>query len=116
MTDRKRKTLKYFDKYLSYGFAEKNNGGEPIPYCIICKKEFSNSSMNSFNMKRHLDSQHENYKDKDLLFFERFMEENENKEVVSVTNKYVSASYHLSYQIAKTGNFLFILDVLFKSN
>jgi hypothetical protein len=62
------------------------------PYCTICKKVFSNSSMNSFTLKRHLDSQHENYKDKDVLFFE-----NNNKEEVSVTNIYVSASYHLIF-------------------
>ena len=60
----------YSEDYLYFGFTSIFSGGIEKPQCLICLKVFS-ESMKPFQLKRHFEKEHPDYKDKDISFFQR---------------------------------------------
>lgn len=78
-TPKIRKTVKvdnkvkcrYYDKsYIKYGFIS-NMCDPPLPLCVICNQTLSNNSMKPSLLQRHLITNHGEFKDKPVDFFER---------------------------------------------
>ena len=65
---------KYSPTYIKYGFIAVEHGGESQPQCIICMKTLANSAMKPSLLKRHLDSNHSNNKDRSESYFQRLGE------------------------------------------
>jgi len=65
---------KYDESYLSYGFIPVGMAENPDGKCVICNKIMCNSSLVPAKLKRHLDTNHKQLKDKSLRFFERHKE------------------------------------------
>lgn len=93
---------KYDNDYLKFGFIESNN----LPQCVLCSKTLSNSSMAPAKLKRHLEQNHPEHKDKSLDFFERKkVELGKQKTFVrnaaTVSTSALKASFAASLRIAK---------------
>ncbi|KAL4127510.1 hypothetical protein QTP88_011677 [Uroleucon formosanum] len=81
----------------------------PDGQCVICNKIMCNSSLVPAKLRRHLDTNHPQLKDKSLSFFERHKEVQ--KTGVAALHKYAKtdnenateASFMLSYRIARAG-------------
>ena len=54
--------------YLSYGFSGFGNTDSPETQCVVCNKILSNSCLVLAKLKRHLVTNHTDYKDKPLDF------------------------------------------------
>lgn len=64
---KKKKTRKYDEDYLKYGFTVMDDK----PQCVVCCEVLSRECLKPSKLLRHLTSKHEQYKDKPLDFFER---------------------------------------------
>lgn len=64
------KKRKYDESYLSFGFIPVGMAENPDGKCVICNKIMSNSSLVPAKLKRHLETNHPQLKDKRLNFFE----------------------------------------------
>ena len=60
----KRKRRKYETKYLKFGFSCVEINGISKPQCVICDVVLSNESLKPYRLKRHLQTKHQQYKDK----------------------------------------------------
>ena len=60
---------KYNTEYIKYGFVSVQHREECLLQCVICMKTLSNSAMKPSLLKRHLDSNHSNKKDRDKSYF-----------------------------------------------
>ena len=80
--EKKSKTVmrQYSDSYISFGFTSTGNPTAPVPLCLVCRKELSNSAMFPTKLKRHLDTNHPTLKNKNTTYFCRLLERNK-KEV-----------------------------------
>ncbi|GBP82680.1 Zinc finger BED domain-containing protein 5 [Eumeta japonica] len=56
----KTKKRKYNESYISFGFIDYNG----LPLCMLCSKLLPNSSMAPAKLRRHLETVHPEYKDK----------------------------------------------------
>ena len=65
---------KYNPEYIKYGFIAIEHRGECLPHCVVCMKTLSNAAMKPSLLKRHLESNHAEKKDKDQSYFERLGE------------------------------------------
>ncbi|CAK1590342.1 unnamed protein product [Parnassius mnemosyne] len=103
------KKRRYDESYLSFGFVPvgitENSDGQ----CVICNKIISNSSLVPAKLKRHLDTNHPELKDKSVSFFERHKEVRRTgaaaiqKFVKTDNENATEASFLLSYKIARAG-------------
>src|SRR5215469_15931839 len=66
-TDSKAKKRKYDESYMTFGFVDSNGSS----LSMLCSKLLSNSSMVPAKMRRHLETVHPEYKDKEEEFFLR---------------------------------------------
>ena len=66
------KKRKFDPDYNRYGFTEGDSGK---PLCIVCLQLLSTEANKPGKLKRHLDTKHPQYKDKDASFFKRKEEE-----------------------------------------
>ncbi|XP_060860479.1 zinc finger BED domain-containing protein 5-like [Metopolophium dirhodum] len=102
------KKRKYDESYLSFGFIPVRMAENPDGQCV-CNKIMCNSSLVPAKLRRHLDTNHPQLKDKSLSFFERHKEVQ--KTGVAALQKYAKtdnengteASFMLSYRIARAG-------------
>ena len=69
----------YSDSYILFGFTFTRNPTAPVPLCLICRKELSNSAMVPAKLKRHLDTNHPTLKNKNTTYFRRLLESNKKK-------------------------------------
>lgn len=63
-----RKTRKYDKEYLKFGFSWTGDEKEPIPLCVICFENLTNESMKPSNLKRHFETNNEQYKINPSIF------------------------------------------------
>ena len=47
---------KYNESFLELGFASVTSDDTPLPFCVVCKKAFSNSSMTRDKLIKHMDT------------------------------------------------------------
>ena len=96
---------KYNTKYIKYGFVSAQHRGECLPQCMICMKTLSNSAMKPSLLKRHLESNHSDKKDRD--YFQRLNENVKRQRLDQTGQSYqksagiLHASYEVSLLIAK---------------
>lgn len=65
---------KYDPAYIKYGFIAIEDGGGSLPLCVVCMKSLSNTAMKPRLLKRHLESNHAEKKDRDQCYFQRLGE------------------------------------------
>jgi hypothetical protein len=82
----------------------------PNSQCVICFKTFNNSSLAPAKLLRHLQTNHSEYKDKPIEFFQRRLDElNKSQKNLSslagggINEKACEASFQVSYRVAKAG-------------
>jgi hypothetical protein len=63
------KKRKYNDDFLRYGFTSIVTAGIEKPQCVICNEVLSAESMKPNKLKRHFDSKHLSFADKDIHYF-----------------------------------------------
>ena len=63
------KKRKYNDEFLKYGFTSIVVAGIEKPQCVICNDVLSAESMKPNKCKRHFDTKHHNFSDKDVQYF-----------------------------------------------
>jgi len=91
---------------LGFGFTFKHCDGYEQPVCLICDEFLATESMKPSKLKRHFESKHAAYANKPKEYFERLLKtSNKEKEhfekFMTVNEKYLQASYEVSYLIAK---------------
>jgi hypothetical protein len=65
------KKRKYNDSYLSLGFTYTGDEIAHDALCVLSNKVLSNNSMLPAKLRRHCDTNHPEYKDKDISFIKR---------------------------------------------
>ena len=65
------KKRKYYESYLQFGFISIVSNDIEKPQCVLCMNVLSAESMKPSKLKRHLETSHPDYKDKNLGYFER---------------------------------------------
>ena len=65
----KKKSRKYSETYLDFGFTFILQNGEEKPQCVICNKKLASESMLPNKLKRHLTSSHPKFASKPRNFF-----------------------------------------------
>ena len=105
----KKKSLKYSDSYLDFGFTFILQNGEEKPQCVICSKVLARESTLPKKLKRHLKTSHPQFVDKLWDFFARIL--NDLKKQVSTISKFTQlstkallASYQVAHRIVKCKN------------
>ena len=106
--EKKSKTAmrQYSDSYISFGFTFTGDPTAPVPLCLVCRKGLSNSAMVPAKLKRHLDTNHPTFKNKNTIYFHRLLESNK-KEVnfmrraTTISEKALKVSYRVAELIAK---------------
>ncbi|CAI6369828.1 unnamed protein product [Macrosiphum euphorbiae] len=68
-------TYKYIDKYIGYGFTYINENGVDLPQCVICGNVLANASLKPNKLLRHLETNHNEYRNKTTDFFLRKRDE-----------------------------------------
>lgn len=117
---KKPKRRKYDESYLSFGFTYFGNRDAPHAQCVLCKKILSNSSLAPSKLRRHLETKHAAYKDKDINFFKQHLDSPENNKpptpkIINTDNESATeASYNVSYHIALSGEAHTIGELLIK--
>ncbi|XP_068203548.1 zinc finger BED domain-containing protein 5-like [Palaemon carinicauda] len=62
---------KYDPAYIEYGFIAIEHGGEALLQCVVCMKSLSNAAMKPSLLKRHLEINHADKKDRDQSYFQQ---------------------------------------------
>lgn len=62
-------TYKYFDKFISYDFIYINENGIDLQQCVICSIILANASLKLNKLLRHLETNHNEYRNKTTVFF-----------------------------------------------
>jgi hypothetical protein len=101
MSDLK-KVLLYKEEFIKHGFRRVIVQGQDRPQCVVCKIVLANSSLKTFNLKRHKEEKHKDLLDADESYFRKLLMEGEitNFDDAEAVKK---ASYQISYEIAKDG-------------
>ncbi|XP_065578646.1 zinc finger BED domain-containing protein 5-like [Artemia franciscana] len=102
-----KKKRKYDESYLQYGFTCSSHNNEKQPVCLICKEVLAAESMKPSKLQRHLNTKHATLSKKPIEYFERLLqtsnkEKNTLEKYVTLNDKYLLASYEVSYLMAKT--------------
>jgi len=97
---------KFDESFLQFGFTFKNCNGNEQPLCLICNELLAAESMKPSKLKRHIDTKHVSYVNKPKEYFERLLktlnkEKKSFEKIMTINEKYLLASYEVSYCIAK---------------
>jgi len=63
------KKRKYSDEFLKHDFTSIVVAGIEKPQCVICNDVLSAESMKPNKLKRHFDTKHQNFSDKNVQYF-----------------------------------------------
>uniref|UniRef100_K7FPI3 BED-type domain-containing protein n=1 Tax=Pelodiscus sinensis TaxID=13735 RepID=K7FPI3_PELSI len=103
LTNKKRR---YCEDYLAFGFTSNENEDAPGAQCVVCNKILSNSCLVPAKLRRHFETNHPEYKDKDISFFKQKLESLEKSKLFmskiakSDNENATEASYKVSYRIS----------------
>ncbi|XP_068229420.1 zinc finger BED domain-containing protein 5-like [Palaemon carinicauda] len=98
---------KYDPAYIKYGFIAIEHGGEALPQCVVCMKSLSNAAIKPSLLKRHLETNHAEKKDRDQSYFQRFGENVKRQRMDKTGHIYqkgagiMKASYAVALLVAK---------------
>ena len=112
---------KYNTERIKYGFVSAQHRGKCLPQCVICMKTLSNSAMKPSLLKRHLESNHSDKKDRDKSYFQKLCEDVKRQRLDQTGQSYqksagiLHASYEVSLLIAKNTKAHSIAENLFLS-
>ncbi|KAL4141935.1 hypothetical protein QTP88_004478 [Uroleucon formosanum] len=100
-------TYKYIDKYIGYGFTYINENGVNLPICVICGILLANASLKPNKHLRHLETNHNEYRNITTDFFLRKRDElkinkKNIKSYTTVDKVYLKCSFIAAMHIAKT--------------
>ena len=96
---------KYNSEYIKYRFV--NIHREDLPQCMVCMKTHSNGAMKPSLLKRHLDSNHPEKKDKYESYFKQLGENVKKQRLDQTGQNYfktagiLKASYEVSLLVAQ---------------
>ena len=92
---------KYYTEYIKYGFVSVQRKGECLPQCVIYMKILSNSAMKPSLLKRHLESNHSDKKDRDKSYFQRLGENMKKQRLDQTGQSYQKSAgiLHASYKV-----------------
>ncbi|XP_029637972.1 SCAN domain-containing protein 3-like [Octopus sinensis] len=97
----------YDPAYIKYGFIAIERGGKALPQCVLCMKSISNAAMKPSLLKRHLETNHMDKKDRDQGYFQRLGENVKRQRIYKTGQIYqkragiVKASYEVVLLEAK---------------
>uniref|UniRef100_K7FCX8 DUF4371 domain-containing protein n=1 Tax=Pelodiscus sinensis TaxID=13735 RepID=K7FCX8_PELSI len=100
------KKRRYCEDYLSFGFTSNGNEDGPGAQCVLCNKTLSNSCLVPATLRRHFETNHPEYKDKDIRFFKQKLQSLEKSKlfmskIAKADNENATeASYKVSYHIS----------------
>ena len=93
---------RYSPEYITYGLIAIQHNGESLPQCVVCMKTLSNVVMKPSFLRRHLESNHADKKNRDKSHFER-LGKNVKRQRMDQTGQFyqknariVKASYEIS--------------------
>ena len=104
-----RKTRKYSEEYLAFGFTKTFVDNIELPICLVCHETLANESMKPANLRRHLETKHKEFINKSIDFFQLKLKELQAsqklfKQATGCNNKQaVIASYQVALLVAKSG-------------
>ena len=86
-------------KVMSYGFSWTRDVKSPQPQCVLCQEKLANANMVPSKLKRHLETKHPFYFERNLAFFKRARDLNQWQQdrlldCVKVSEKAMEASYN----------------------
>ena len=93
---------KYNTEYIKYGFVSVQRRGEYLPQCVICMRTLSNSAMKPSLLKRHLELNHSDKKDRDKSYFQRLGENVKRQRLDQTGQSYQKGAgiFHASYEVS----------------
>lgn len=102
----KTKTRKYDDTYLVFGFTCMTVCNEERPQCVVCLKVLASDSLKPNKLRRHLETNHPEHKDKSVDFFRQKLvnchaQQSLFTKAASVTANAQLASYKVAYRVAQ---------------
>uniref|UniRef100_A0A671XCY3 DUF4371 domain-containing protein n=1 Tax=Sparus aurata TaxID=8175 RepID=A0A671XCY3_SPAAU len=98
---RKKKTRKYTDNYLKFGFTFKETDGIEFPMCVICFTLLSNKSMKPSKLQSHLETTHSHLKDKPVEYFQTRLKSLQGQQILMKKSaKIGELAFKCSYQVA----------------
>lgn len=101
-----KRSRKYQENYIEYGFTYTVINDEQRPLCVICSEKLASESMKPVKMKRHLESTHPELVNKEKSYFERRASNMQRQKIwmmkhTTVPQKALNASLEVSYLIGK---------------
>ena len=101
------KKRSYNDSFLQCGFTFITENSEHRPLCLICNKVLASESLKPGKLKRHLQTEHDSYRNRPVKFFHRLLRtwEKQRQSFESECideGKYTRASFEASLLIAKS--------------
>ena len=66
--------LKYSPDYIKYGLIAIEHGVESLLQCVVCMKTLANAALKPSLLKRHLETNYANKKERDGSYFQRLDE------------------------------------------
>uniref|UniRef100_K7FW21 DUF4371 domain-containing protein n=1 Tax=Pelodiscus sinensis TaxID=13735 RepID=K7FW21_PELSI len=94
------KKCRYCEDYLAFGFTSNGNEDAPGAQCVVCSKILSNSCLVPTKLRRHFETNHPEYRDKDILFLSKSLNRLKKKIAKSDHENATEASYNVSYRIS----------------
>ncbi len=68
-SDQSRKSRKYQEEFIKYGFTCSIVNNVDFPQCVICSEVLAHESMKPGKMQRHLETKHPSFIEKPIDFF-----------------------------------------------
>lgn len=101
-----KKVRLYSESYLTMGFSWTGDPHCPIPLCVICGKQLTNTAMAPAKLKRHFTTNHGHLVSKGANYFKRLLESQSKQSAafvkkVSISKKAQEASYLVAEIIAQ---------------